>query len=146
MQLQDVGWIPPSLSLEALPAAPNEQQMRDACPIHGNPEVGTTVRCLMSHSISVDFMYLKPRAWYMFRVVETVVLENGRFVPCRKQPVLTKTGETSDIAFHPPKTRDFAPQTPEIDENDEHGGCHPDKMTVCQKHRFDNLDMSHIRS
>ena len=33
---------------------------------------------------------------------------------------------------------DFAPQTPEIDENDENGGCHPDKMTVCQKHRFDN--------
>ena len=38
----------------------------------------------------------------------------------------------------PTKTRDFAPRTPEIDENDENGGCHPSKMTVCQKHRFDN--------
>ena len=38
----------------------------------------------------------------------------------------------------PTETRDFAPRTPEIDENDENGGCHPSKMTVCQKHRFDN--------
>ena len=38
-----------------------------------------------------------------FRVVETVVLENGRFVPCREQVVLTKNGENSDIAFCPPK-------------------------------------------
>ena len=38
----------------------------------------------------------------------------------------------------PTKTRDFAPPTPEIDENDENGGCYPDKMAVCQKHRFDN--------
>ena len=37
------------------------------------------------------------------------------------------------IAFYPPK-RDFAPQTPEVDEN---GGCHPGRMTVCQKHHFD---------
>ena len=37
------------------------------------------------------------------RVVETVVLENGRFVPCRKQVVLTKIGEKSDIAFCPQK-------------------------------------------
>ena len=37
------------------------------------------------------------------RVVDTVVLENGRFVPCRKQVVLTKIGENSDIAFCPQK-------------------------------------------
>ena len=35
------------------------------------------------------------------------------------------------------KRRDFAPQTP---ENNENGECHPGKMTVCQKHHFDNLD------
>ena len=39
----------------------------------------------------------------IFRVVETVVLENGRFVPCRKQVILTKIGENSDIAFCPQK-------------------------------------------
>ena len=39
------------------------------------------------------------------RVVETVVLENGRFVPCRKQVVLTKIGEHSDIALYPQKQR-----------------------------------------
>ena len=38
-----------------------------------------------------------------FRVVETVVLENGRFVPCRKQAALTKIGGNSDIAFYPQK-------------------------------------------
>ena len=37
------------------------------------------------------------------RVVETVVLENGRFVPRRKEAVLTKIGEHSDIAFDPQK-------------------------------------------
>ena len=39
----------------------------------------------------------------MVGVVETVVLENGRFVPCRKQVVLTKIGENSDVAFCPQK-------------------------------------------
>ena len=34
------------------------------------------------------------------------------------------------------KTRGFAPQTPEIDENDKNGGCHLGKMTVYQKHRL----------
>ena len=37
------------------------------------------------------------------RVVETVVLENGRFAPCRKQVVLTKIGENSDVALYPRK-------------------------------------------
>ena len=35
------------------------------------------------------------------RIVETVVLENGVFVPYRKQVVLTRTGENSDSAFYP---------------------------------------------
>ena len=41
--------------------------------------------------------------WHLLRVVEMVVLENGRFVPCRKQVVLTKIGEHSDSAFYPQK-------------------------------------------
>ena len=32
-----------------------------------------------------------------------VVLENGVFVPCRKQVVLTKIGKNSNIAFYPQK-------------------------------------------
>ena len=39
----------------------------------------------------------------LFRVFETVVLANGRFVPCRKQVVLTKVGGNADIAFYPQK-------------------------------------------
>ena len=34
-------------------------------------------------------------------VVKTVVLENGVFAPYRKQVVLTKLCENSDIEFHP---------------------------------------------
>ena len=37
------------------------------------------------------------------RVVETLVLKNGRFVPCRKQVVSTKIGESPVIAFYPQK-------------------------------------------
>ena len=37
------------------------------------------------------------------RIVETVVWENGVFVPCRKQAVLTEIGENSDVAFYPQK-------------------------------------------
>ena len=48
-------------------------------------------------------------------------------------------GDNFDIAFYPPKTRAFAPQTPEIDENEEN---HPGKMTVCQKHHSNNPDIS----
>ena len=44
-----------------------------------------------------------PKKNHFIRVVETVVLENGRFVPCRKQVVLTKIGEHSDSAFYPRK-------------------------------------------
>ena len=36
------------------------------------------------------------------RVVETVVLENGVFVLCRKQVVSTKIGENSDSGILPP--------------------------------------------
>ena len=57
------------------------------------------------------------------RVVETVVLGNHVFGPCRR--------------------RGPAPQTPEIDENDQNGGCHLGKITVCQKHRFDNPSFKH---
>ena len=64
-------------------------------------------------------------------------LENGVFVPCQILVVLTKVGEDSDSAFDP-QNQGFAPQTPEIDDNDKNGGCHPRKMTVCQKHRFDS--------
>ena len=67
-----------------------------------------------------------------------------QFVPCRKQVVLTKIGENSDIAFYPQKQGNL-PSTPEIDENDENGGCHPDKMTFCQKHCFDNPDFKILR-
>ena len=42
-------------------------------------------------------------------VVETVVLENSVFVPCRNQVVLTKIGEASDIASYPQKNMGFAP-------------------------------------
>ena len=38
---------------------------------------------------------------YFVRVVETVVLENGVFVPC--QVNLMKISENSDIAFYPQK-------------------------------------------
>ena len=38
----------------------------------------------------------------------------------------------------PTKTRDFAPQTPELEENDGDGGRHPSKITVCRTHCFDN--------
>ena len=76
---------------------------------------------------------------YFLGVVETVVLENGVFVPYRKQVVLTKIGEYFGVAFYP-QNKGFCSSHPGIDENDENGGCHPDKMTVCQKHRFDNPD------
>ena len=42
---------------------------------------------------------------FFLRVVETVVLDNGVFVPCRKQVVLTKIGENSDRALYPQKKR-----------------------------------------
>ena len=75
---------------------------------------------------------------HTFGVVEMVVLENGVIVPYRKQVIWTNIGENSDVAFT--KARDFAPRPRKIDENDENGGCHPGKVTVCQKHRFDNPD------
>ena len=58
---------------------------------------------------------------------------NGRFgkrcsYPPPKQVVLTKSAKILRLPSthkNNTKTRDFAPQTPEIDENDENGGCHP---------------------
>ena len=41
------------------------------------------------------FVYLTSRA--VVRVVKTVFLENGVFVPYRKQVVLTKNGENDDL-------------------------------------------------
>ena len=69
------------------------------------------------------------------RVVKTVFLQNGFFVPYQKQVVLTKNGENDDLhSTH--KNKGCAPQSPETDKNDENGGCPSDKTTVCKKHRF----------
>ena len=73
-------------------------------------------------------------------VVETVVLENrvSFFVPYQKQVVLTKSAKIL-ILHSTHKNKGFCSSlSPEIDEN---GGRHPGKMTVCQKHRFDNPDL-----
>ena len=40
------------------------------------------------------------------------------------------------------KSKGFAPQTLEIDENNENSRCHPGEMTVCQKHNgFDKPEI-----
>ena len=44
------------------------------------------------------------------------------------------------IHILPIKTRGFAPHTPDIDENNENGGCHSSKTSVRQKHRFRHPD------
>ena len=62
----------------------------------GPPESLETKFCADVHDPKV-------RMLQTIRVFETVVLENGVFVPCRKQVVLTKIGENSDIAFYPEK-------------------------------------------
>ena len=64
-----------------------------------------------------------------FRVVETVILENSVSSPAENR-----------WFWQTKKAKGFAPRTPEIDENDSNGGCHSGKITVCQKHRFDNPD------
>ena len=44
--------------------------------------------------------------------------------------LLKKTGENDGLhSTH--KAKGFASQTPETDENDETGGCHSSKTTVC---------------
>ena len=76
---------------------------------------------------------------FYFRVVKTVFLENGVFVPYRKQVVLTKNGENDDLhSTH--KNKGCAPQSPETDENDENGGCPSDKTGVYQKQGFRHPD------
>ena len=65
---------------------------------------------------------------------------NGRFVRRSFCPLLKVGGfdenkRNSDSVFYPQKQR-FCSSNPEIDEND---GCHPGKMTGCQKHRFDDI-------
>ena len=69
--------------------------------------------------------------------MQTVFLENGAFVPCRKQVLLTKMGKAMILHSNHKKNKGFAPQTPETDEN---GGSHPGKTTICQKHRFRHLE------
>ena len=64
---------------------------------------------------------------------------NGVFVPCQKQVVSNKIGEIL-IVHSTHKNKGLYSSNPEIDENDENGGCHPGKMSVCQKHCFDNPD------
>ena len=49
------------------------------------------------------------------RVVKTVFLENGVFVPCRKQVVLTKNGENDDL-YSTHKNKRFCSSGPETDE------------------------------
>ena len=53
-----------------------------------------------------------------FRVVKTVFLENGVFVPYRKQEVLTKNGKNDDV-YLTHKNKGLCSET---DENDENGG------------------------
>ena len=57
------------------------------------------------------------------RVVKAVFLENGVFVPCRKQVVLAKKGEKMTIWHSTHKNKGFCSSDPETDENDENGGC-----------------------
>ena len=61
----------------------------------------------MKHSLSLSLLSFValPLVFIvgMLGIVETVVLGKRVFVPCRKRLVLTKIGESSDIAFYPQK-------------------------------------------
>ena len=61
---------------------------------------------------------MRPASWLpdIVRVVETVLLENGRFCLCRKQCGFDGAGGNDDFVFHPQENNGLAPQTPEIDE------------------------------
>ena len=68
---------------------------------------------------------------------------NGRFgkrgfCPQPQTGGFDRNRQKTDIVFDLPKTRGSAPQTLEIDENHENGGCHSNiaEITVC----FDNLE------
>ena len=65
--------------------------------------------------------------------------ENGVSCPLPKTGGFDENRRKFRDCILPTKARDFA-KTPEIDENGENGGCRPGKMTVCQKHYFDNPD------
>ena len=62
---------------------------------------------------------------------------NGRFGKRCSRP-LPKTGGFDEnrqkfrCCVLPAKTRDFAPWTLEMDEDDENGGCHPGRMNVAK--------------
>ena len=50
--------------------------------------------------------------------------------PLPKRGRFDENGENDEFAFYPLKTRVFAPQTPENNENAENGGCHSGKGMV----------------
>ena len=77
----------------------------------------------------------------LVRVVKTVFLENGVFVPCRKQVVLTKNGENYKFTFYPQKQGALLLRPRKPTKNDANGGCHSGKTTGCQKHRFRHPDL-----
>ena len=66
-----------------------------------------------------------------------VVLENGVFVPCRKQVVLTKIGENSDFAFYPQK-QGASLLRPRKSMKMRKWRVSPRQNDRCQKHRPDN--------
>ena len=68
-----------------------------------------------------------------------VLVENGVFGPLPKTEGFNENGKIL-ILHHPHKNKGSAPQTLKIDKNNENGGRHSGKITVCQKHRFDNPD------
>ena len=70
---------------------------------------------------------------------------NGRFgkrcfCPLPKTGGLDENRRKVSFCIPPTKKKRFCSSEREIDENDENDGRHPGKMTVFQKHRFDNLD------
>ena len=80
----------------------------------------------------------------VIRVVKTVFLENGVFVPYRKQVVLTKNGEKKwRFTFYPQKqgVALLRARKPTKCENGENPSG---KATVCQKHRFRDPDLYFI--
>ena len=76
-----------------------------------------------------------PRSTASLRVVKTVVLGNGSFVPYRKQGISTKTAKMTSLHFTH-KNKGFAPQNPENDEIDENDRCHSSKTMVNRKQGF----------
>ena len=72
----------------------------------------------------------------MFRVVETVVLENGAFVSCRKQMVLAKIGETFLIARSTHKNKGLCSSDPGNRQKLRKWRMSPRQNDRLSKHRF----------